>query len=104
MVNYRKILECYFQGMTQRTIEVAVGSSRHTIREVVKKAKEKELTELSEEMTDYWLADYLFPEKRPQAKGYFQEDWDYVHKELGKAHMTLKLLHKEYSVKGNYIM
>lgn len=100
MVNYRKIHECYFQGMTQRTIEVAVRSSRHTIREVGKKAKEKELTELSEEMTDYWLADYLFPEKRSQEKGYFQEDWDYVHKELGKAHMTLKLLHKECSIRA----
>ena len=48
MVNYRKILECYFSGMTQRTIEVAVGSSRNTIRDVVKKAEEKELIELTE--------------------------------------------------------
>lgn len=100
MVNYRKILECYFSGMTQRTIEVAVGSSRNTIRDVVKKAEEKELIELTEEMTDIWLEEFLFPEKRPQAKGYFQEDWDYVHKELGKPHMTLKLLHKEYSVRA----
>jgi hypothetical protein len=51
-------------------------------------------------MTDIWLEEFLFPEKRPQAKGYFQEDWDYVHKELGKPHMTLKLLHKEYSVRA----
>lgn len=41
MVNYRKILECYFSGMTQRTIEVAVGSSRNTIRDVVKKQKKR---------------------------------------------------------------
>lgn len=27
MANYRKILEYHFNGMTQRTIEVAVGSS-----------------------------------------------------------------------------
>ena len=98
MVNYRKILEHHFNGMAQRTIEVAVGSSRHTIRDVVKKAEEKELKELTEEMTDYWLEEFLFPEKSPQAKGYFQEDWDYVHKELSKSHMTLKLLHKEYSI------
>jgi len=52
MVNYRKILEYYFNGMNQRTIEVAVGSSRNTIRDVVRKAKEKELVELSEEMTN----------------------------------------------------
>lgn len=97
MVNYRKILECYFNGMTQRTIEVAVGSSRNTIRDVIKKAEEKELVELTEEMTDSWLEGFLFPEKRPHAKGYYSEDWDYLHKELSKPHMTLKLLHKEYS-------
>ncbi|MEI3615003.1 IS21 family transposase [Pseudogracilibacillus sp. SO30301A] len=97
MVKYRRILEHYFNGMKQRTIEVAVGSSRHTIRDIVNKAKERGLTELTEEMSDHWLEDFLFPEKRPQAKGYFQEDWDYVHKELGKPHMTLSLLHREYS-------
>ncbi|WP_338488292.1 hypothetical protein [Ruoffia tabacinasalis] len=68
MVNYRKILEHHFNGMTQRTIEVAVGSSRHTIRDVVKKAEEKELKELTEEMTDYWLEEFLFPEKVPKRK------------------------------------
>lgn len=52
MVNYRKILEYYFNGMTQRTIEVAVGSSRNTIRDVVKKAEEKELVELTEEIVN----------------------------------------------------
>ena len=39
MVKYRKILEHHFNGMKQRTIEVAVGSSRHTIRDIVNKAK-----------------------------------------------------------------
>ncbi|UUX35235.1 IS21 family transposase [Fundicoccus culcitae] len=96
MINYRKILELHFSKIPQRSIEVAVGSSRNTIREVIKKAKEKELIELTDEMSNKWLERYLFPEKHPQAKGYYQEDWDYVHKELSKAHMTLKLLHKEY--------
>ena len=74
MVKQRKILEHHFNGMKQRTIEVAIGSSRHTIRDIVNKAKERGLTELTEEMSDRWLEDYLFPEKRPQVKGYFQED------------------------------
>lgn len=100
MVNYRKILEHHFNGMTQRTIEVAVGSSRHTIREIINKAEEKKLEALTDEITDGWLEGFLFPEKRPQSKGYFLEDWDYVHKELGKPHMTLKLLHKEHSIRA----
>lgn len=97
MVNYRKILEHHFDGMSQRTIEVAVGSSRHTIRDIVQKAKDKGVNKLTDEMTNRWLEEFLFPEKRPQEKGYFQEDWERVHKELSKSHMTLTLLHKEYS-------
>src|SRR5690625_1379966 len=101
MVIYRKILEHHFNGMKQRTIEVAGRSSRHTIRDTINKAKERGVTELTEEMSNHWLEDFLFPEKRPQAKGYFQEDWDYVHKELSKPHMTLNLLHREYSQRAN---
>ena len=97
MIEYRKILEYHFKGMTQRTIQVAVNSSRNTIREIVHSAEKKNLQELTDEMTNQWLEEFLFPEKLPQAKGYFTEDWDYVHKELGKKHMTLSLLHKEYS-------
>ena len=100
MLNYRKIIEHHFNGMTQRTIEVAVGSSRHTIREIINKAEEKKLEALMEEMTDDWLEGFLFPEKRPQAKGCFLEDWEYVHKELRKPQMTLKLLHKEYNIRA----
>ena len=97
MIEYRKILEYHFKGMTQRTIQVAVNSSRNTIREIVHSAEKKNLQELTDEMTNQLLEEFLFPEKLPQAKGYFTEDWDYVHKELGKKHMTLSLLHKEYS-------
>lgn len=84
MINYRKILELAFNGTTQRTIEVAVASSRNTIREVVNRAKKKNLTVLDENMTNQWLENYLFPEKMPVSKGYYLEDWEYVHKELGK--------------------
>jgi len=41
MIKYSKILEHHFNGMKQRTIEVTVGSSRHTIRDTVNKAKER---------------------------------------------------------------
>ncbi|MFL2141471.1 hypothetical protein ACEN3Z_08555 [Ruoffia sp. FAM 26254] len=58
------------------------------------------LSELSDEMTDQWLEEFLFPEKLPESKGYMTEDWEYVHKELGKKHMTLSLLHKEYCQKA----
>ena len=51
-------------------------------------------------MTDYWLENYLFPSKKPSSKGYLEEDWFYVHKELLKKNMTLRLLHREYELKA----
>ena len=83
-MEYRKILEHYFNGMSQRTIQVVVNSSRNTIREIVNRAKMRALSELTDEMTDQWLEEFLFPEKLPESKGYMTEDWEYVHKELGK--------------------
>lgn len=41
MFKYLKILEYHFNGTKQRTIEVAVGNSRHMICNIVNKAKEK---------------------------------------------------------------
>lgn len=96
MVHYRKILELYFSGISQRTISSTVGSSRHTIREVTSRADRKGVTELTADMSDTWLQEYLFPEKQTTARGYLPVDWEYVHKELMKKNMTLKLLHREY--------
>lgn len=96
MIQYRKILELHFSGISQRTISSAVGSTRRTIREIISRAEDKEMTELTENMTNTWLQEYLFPEKKVIAKGYFPISWDYVHKELMKKNMTLKLLHTEY--------
>src|SRR5699024_3350424 len=35
-------------------------------------------------------------EKQANQRGYYDPDWDYIHKELLKKNVTLKLLHKEY--------
>ena len=42
------------------------------------------------------MEDYLFPKKSPDQRGYCNPDWEYIHKELLKKNVTLKLLHKEY--------
>ena len=67
-MEYRKILEHYFNGMSQRTIQVVVNSSRNTIREIVNRAKMRALSELTDEMTDQWLEEFLFPEKLPESE------------------------------------
>ncbi|MHC5268491.1 transposase [Enterococcus sp. LJL98] len=96
MIDYRKILEMHLQRISQRTISSSTGHSRDKIREVVNQFKAKNLDKLTEEMTNSWLEDYLFPNKNANQRGYFNPDWNYIHKELLKKNVTLKLLHKEY--------
>lgn len=96
MVMYRKILELYFNGYSQRTIASSVGSSRRKISNVIKRSRAHDLTELTQEMTDEWLAGLLFPEKQPVEKGYAPLQLDWIHSELKKKGVTLSLLHKEY--------
>lgn len=97
MVNYRKILELHFNGTSQRTIAAGTGHSRDKIREVLNAAESRSLHELTDEMSNSWLDDYLFPGNKVSQRGYLDPDWDAVHKELLKKHVTLKLLHKEYA-------
>lgn len=96
MIQYRRILELYFREVTQRTICASVGHSRYTVSEVILKAKELGMVQLTEEMDNQWLLEFLFPERQDIAKGFFPVDWKEVHKELQKKNMTLKLLHREY--------
>lgn len=99
MLHYRKILELYFQGQSIRNISANTGNSRPKISEIIKVANEKGIEEpLSEEMTNEWLAGYLFPERSREAKGRELPDLDYIHTELAKPNVTLSLLHYEYEV------
>ena len=96
MIQYRRILDLHFKGTSQRTISSSVGHSRQTVSDVVIKANHLGLVKLTDEMTNQWLAEFLFPEKEAIAKGYFPVDWEDIHRELQKKNMTLKLLHYEY--------
>lgn len=100
MVNCRKILDLYFDGISQRTISSSTGHSRNTVSEVVKRAKKLGLENLSDTMTNRWLEEFLFPEKQASGKGYFPVEWEKVHKELQKKNVTLALLHYEYAAEA----
>lgn len=100
MVNYRKILELYFDNVSQRTISSSVGHSRNTVSEVIQRARSRGVESLNEAMTNSWLEALLFPEKQAIEKGYYPVDWEVVHKELQKKNVTLALLHYEYAAKA----
>ena len=100
MVNCRKILELYFDGISQRTISSSTGHSRNTVSEVVRRAKKHGLESLNDTTTNRWLEELLFPEKQASEKGYFPVKWENVHKELQKKNVTLALLHHEYALEA----
>lgn len=100
MLDYRKVLQLYFEGVSQRTVSASTGHSRNTVSEIVRRAKQLDLKQLDATMTSAWLAGFLFPEKQAIEKGYAPVDWERVHKELQKKNVTLALLHHEYATES----
>lgn len=96
-IYYRSILELHDQGKSQRVIAAITGNSRDKIREVIQRAKSREVRlPIESDVTDEYLGHLLFPEMKPESKGRQMPDYDYVHKELAKPNVTLSLLYYEY--------
>jgi transposase len=97
MTKYRAILRLYGQGISQRSIAASCECSRNTVAKVIARAKELKLAwPLSSEITDGELEKLLFP-KLSQSSGLRRyPDLEYIHKELARQGVTLKLLWTEY--------
>ena len=96
MVNYREILRLHDLEYSMRQIASSVHSSRETIGDVCKLAKEKELLwPVCEEMTNAEILAVLYPD-RIADKSRKMPDCSYMHKELAKSGVTLTLLWSEY--------
>jgi DNA-binding transcriptional regulator LsrR (DeoR family) len=52
VVNCRKILELYFDEVSQRTISSSAGHSRNTVAEVIRRAKKLGIESLNDTMTN----------------------------------------------------
>lgn len=97
MYPYRKILELHADEVSLRGIAMMTNHSRQKVTEIITLAKQKGVkVPLEEEMTDPWLEDFLYPEKKQESSGRHLMDFDYLHKELAKPNVTLTLLHDEY--------
>lgn len=97
MYPYRKILELHADNVSLRSIALMTQHSRQKVTEIIELAKQKGVkVPLEEEMTDPWLEDFLYPEKKQEASGRHLMDFEYIHKELARPNVTLTLLHDEY--------
>lgn len=94
MSKEKQILHLRSQGYSQRRIAETLHVSRNTVAKVFKAAEQMDPTAVSS-MDDESLHLALFPEKAALP---VQEipDYAYVHKELLKSGVTLKLLWEEY--------
>lgn len=97
MYPYRKILELHADNVSLRSIALMTQHSRQKVTEIIELAKQKGVKiPLEEEMTDPWLEDFLYPEKKQETSGRHLMDFEYIHKELARPNVTLTLLHDEY--------
>ena len=97
MTNYRKILEMYAQGFSQRSIESSLHCSHQTVKAAIERAKELNIPiPPGDDVTNETL-DELFNGKRNSGSvPYAVINYEYIHRELSKKGVTLTLLWHEY--------
>ena len=101
MVDYREILRLNSLEYSQTQIADALHSSRNTIREVVKLARDKSISwPLDESLTNQKLHELLYPEREEKVQVYMEPDCPHIHAELARKGVNLTLLHEEYRVRS----
>ena len=97
MTNYRKILELYSQGYSQRSIESSVRNSHQTVRAVIDQAAKLNVTRpLEEDVTNEMLDELFYGKRTNDPSPYAVIDFDYIQRKLSKKGVTLTLLWQEY--------
>lgn len=96
MTKYREILRLSSLGISKSSIAESCECSRKTVRNVLTKASETGLCwPLTQDITDACLEKKLFPKTSVDLMRKYP-DLEYVHKELLRDGVTLKLLWNEY--------
>lgn len=96
MTEYREILRLHSQGISQRSIAESLSCSRNTVAKVLSRAKELNISwPLKPETTDASLDKIFYPATETVNQRRLP-DCDYIHSELSKPGVTLKLLWNEY--------
>lgn len=99
MTNYREILRSDSLGLNKTQIAKVCGYSRTTVITVLRQAEANGICyPLPENVSDKELAVKLYPSVLDRAT-YKMPNYKYVHKELQRSGVTLKLLWLEYCEK-----
>ena len=96
MTDYREILRQHSLGISQRGIAASLGISRNTVSKVLKRSEELALSwPLSQEETNHTLEAQIKTSKVTEDDR-ARVNFEWVHKEYLKQHVTLKLLWMGY--------
>jgi len=97
MIKYREILRLHSLGINQTGISESLGCARKTVRKVIRRAMELNIKwPLPEEQTDFDLQKIFVPDSQNVHSDRKAPDTEYIHKELMRKGVTLKLLWNEY--------
>ena len=96
MTNYKEILRLNQLGLNQIAIAQSCQCSRKTVRDVLNRAKNRNITWPLTETTESNLPQLLYPERRVFQSERRKPDFEKIEKELQRTGVTLKLLWHEY--------
>lgn len=93
----RSVMELLNKNLSEREAAAILGCSRNTVSEIKKLCRRRGMTWNDiQDMTDDGLYDILYPKKLKRTTNYVPVDYAYVHSELKKTGVTMKLLWEEY--------
>lgn len=96
MTNYREILRLHSRGISQRGVATSCQCSRNTVKRVLAQANEMSIRwPLKDDLTNGDIEKLLFPDSTVPISRQ-QPDLEYIHKEMAKSGVTLRLLWTEY--------
>lgn len=96
-INVKLILELRDAGMSRNSIASTRHLSRNSVSDVFSIADEKHITyDDVHDMSEEKVYRLFYPDKYVNETMYGEPDYEYVHNELKRVGVTLKLLHEEY--------
>ena len=99
MVKIREILRLKSLGIGIRATAQSCNCSRNTVREILRTAELKDISwPFPEDMDDTALTEIIYPTASKPASRKPEPDYQYIHEELKRPHVNLRLLWTEFKV------